>query len=168
MFARRSWYRIRYSGCSPDWPTIGLLLGEHVKKAGKGSWFDEGARARSGWSNLGHSGPLDVGRPPAQPGPVAENGSFRQSRFGLPTFEPGSLDRGHDGQELGQAWGLRVSRVRTRPAQGACQLLAIDSGRIALGDRRPAWQEDRSRGRADELSPPARPRFSRLLPRRLS
>ena len=68
------------------------------------------------------------------------------------------------GQELGQARGLRVPRIRPRPARRPGQLVAGDQGRAGLGDRRPARQGDRRRRRADELPAPA---GARVLPRRL-
>ena len=39
-------------------------------------------------------------------------------RLGLSAAEPGGLDRGDDGEELGQARGLRVPGVRAQPAKG--------------------------------------------------
>ena len=71
---------------------------------------------------------------------------------GLPAAQPGGLDRRDDGEELGQARGLRVPRVRPQPARRAGELVAGDQGRAGLGDRRPARQEDGRGRRADELS----------------
>ena len=92
-----------------------------------------------------------------------------QVRCGLDSSapEPRGLDGRDDGKELGQACGLRVSGVRARSSQSPGELVALDQGGAALGDCRPAWQEDGRRRSAHELPAETGAGLSRLLLGRL-
>ena len=120
--------------------------------------IDEGARAWAGWGDLGCAGSAASGGRAAEPGAVAGSGGFGQLGSVFPPLSPVAWTGVMTGKNSGKHGVFEFLEYGHDPLKARVNSSRSIQADLALGDRRPARQEDRGRRRAHELSPRARRR----------